>query len=527
MRVSDPEPETISNTSYPVAMSAAPAATPVTERQSGNPLTADTAFFGHPRGLSTLFFTEMWERFSYYGMRALLILFMTAAPAAGGLGFDASTAGAVYGLYTSMVYMTTLPGGWIADRLIGAQRAVLAGGILIASGHFSMAVPTLTTFYLGLVLIVLGTGLLKGNVSVIVGRLYTVNDTRRDAGYSIFYMGINLGAFLAPLVCGYLGQRVNWHVGFAAAGVGMVLGLVQFLYGRKYLGDAGSQPADAGSPEATARRRSQAIRWLSGAAAVLGVIGIGLATGVLPLTATDLANAAGVGLLALVVPFFGWLFLSTGWTARERKQLVVVGALFLGASIFWSEFEQAGSTLNLFASRYTSNVALGIDFPSSYYQSLNGLFIILLAPVFAWLWLRLGAQGREPSSPAKFGLGLALVGAGFAVLAAGAAVAASGVLVSPLWLIAAYLLHTCGELCLSPVGLSAMSKLAPARIGGLIMGVWFLGSSVGNYIGGRVTGFYESLTPPTLFGIVALIGIAAGALFLAFARPMSRLEGRG
>jgi POT family proton-dependent oligopeptide transporter len=207
----------------------------------------DTRFFGHPRGLSTLFFTEMWERFSYYGMRALLILFMTAPLAAGGLGMGVAEAGAVYGLYTSMVYMTSLPGGWIADRMIGGQRAVLYGGILIASGHFSMAVPTVATFYLGLLLIVLGTGLLKGNVSVIVGRLYGPRDPRRDAGYSIFYMGINTGAFIAPLICGYLGQQVNWHVGFAAAGVGMTLGLIQYVFGRKYLGNASRYPADFGS----------------------------------------------------------------------------------------------------------------------------------------------------------------------------------------------------------------------------------------------------------------------------------------
>src|ERR1051325_9028087 len=215
----------------------------------------DRGFFGHPRGLSTLFFTEMWERFSYYGMRALLILFMTAAPATGGLGFDAVTAGAIYGLYTSMVYMMTLPGGWIADRLIGPQRAVFVAGVLIASGHCSMAVPSLTTFYLGLVLIVIGTGLLKGNISVIVGRLYHQHDGRRDAGYSIFYMGINTGAFVAPLICGYLGQRVSWHVGFASAGVGMVLGLVQYVAGRKYLGEAGLQPANPGSAEALVRQK--------------------------------------------------------------------------------------------------------------------------------------------------------------------------------------------------------------------------------------------------------------------------------
>src|SRR6188508_1297835 len=253
----------------------------------------DRAFFGHPRGLSTLFFTEMWERFSYYGMRALLLLFMTAPVASGGLGFSAAQGGAVYGLYTSMVYMMTLPGGWIADRFIGQRRAVLYGGILIAAGHFSMAVPSLATFYLGLFLIVIGTGLLKGNVSVIVGRLYGPDDGRRDAGYSIFYMGINTGAFVAPLVCGYLGQRVSWHIGFAAAGVGMVLGLIQYVLGRKYLGSAGLHPADPGSTEAFADQKRHAARWLGMGTAVLVLFGLGVYTGVLPVTPTQIADAAG------------------------------------------------------------------------------------------------------------------------------------------------------------------------------------------------------------------------------------------
>jgi POT family proton-dependent oligopeptide transporter len=494
-----------------------------TARQLTHPV-EDTRFFGHPRGLSTLFFTEMWERFSYYGMRALLILFMTAAPATGGLGFDTGTAGAVYGLYTSMVYMTTLPGGWIADRLIGPQRAVLYGGVLIAAGHFSMAVPSLTTFYLGLLLIVVGTGLLKGNVSVIVGRLYGPDDVRRDAGYSIFYMGINLGAFIAPLVCGYLGQRVSWHAGFGAAGVGMTLGLIQYALGRKHLGSAGLYPADPGSPQAMHRQKRQAMIWAGAAAAIIVGGAVAIYTGLLPITPTQLSNAAGYFLLALTVAFFGWLFASSGWTPRERKQTYVIGVLFLGAALFWSLFEQAGSTLNLFADRDSNNVALGREFPSSWYQSLNSLFIITLAPVFAWLWVRLARRGAEPSSPAKFGVGLVLVGAGFAVLVGGAVLAEQGVKVSPMWLVLVYFLHTCGELSLSPVGLSAMSKLAPLRIGGLIMGVWFLASAVGNYIGGRLAAFYESMTLPSLFGTVAAFGILAGLILLAFARPMHRME---
>jgi POT family proton-dependent oligopeptide transporter len=488
----------------------------------------DTSFFGHPRGLSTLFFTEMWERFSYYGMRALLILFMTAAPAAGGLGFDTARAGAIYGLYTSMVYMTTLPGGWIADRLIGPQRAVLYGGILIAAGHFSMAIPSLAMFYLGLLLIVIGTGLLKGNVSVIVGRLYSADDARRDAGYSIFYMGINTGAFIAPLVCGYLGQRVDWHVGFAAAGVGMVLGLIQYVAGLKYLGEAGRYPGTRDTAEETTRQRRRARRWTVLTVGAIVVLGLGAYSGLLPITATLVADAAGYFLLALTVAFFGWLYLSPGWTPAERNQLYVVGVLFLAAALFWSQFEQAGSTLNLFADRNSRNSLAGWDFPSTWYQSLNSMFIIALAPLFAWFWVWLARRGTEPSSPAKFGWGLVLVGAGFAVLVGGAALAERGVMVSPMWLVVVYFLHTCGELALSPVGLSAMSKLAPVRIGGLIMGVWFLASAVGNYIGGRLAAFYEAMTLPSLFGSVAVFGIGAGILLLLFTRPLRRLtEARG
>jgi proton-dependent oligopeptide transporter, POT family len=483
----------------------------------------DHSFFGHPRGLSTLFFTEMWERFSYYGMRALLILFMAAPVSAGGLGFDTVTAGAVYGLYTSMVYMTTLPGGWVADRLIGQRRAVLYGGILIASGHFSMAFPTITTFYLGLFLIVLGTGLLKGNVSVIVGQLYAPKDTRRDAGFSIFYMGINMGAFFAPLICGYLGQRINWHVGFASAGVGMVFGLVQYVLGGKHLGDAGLYPAPAASPAAATRLRQQSV--FVGGAVLAAVIafGVAISTGAIAITARQVSDAAGYFLLILTLAFFAWLFLSGSWTPDERKRLYAITGFFLAAAVFWSLFEQAGSTLNLFADRDTSTTILGWNYPSSWFQSMNSFFIWTFAPVFAWLWIRLGP--REPSTPVKFALGEILVGAGFAALVIAAGLASSGVQVSPLWLTVTYLLHTFGELCLSPVGLSAMTKLAPVRIAGLMMGVWFLATSVGNFIAGRLAGFYEAMPLSRLFMTIALFGFVAGAVMLAFSGPIKRLMG--
>jgi POT family proton-dependent oligopeptide transporter len=470
----------------------------------------DAAFFGHPRGLSTLFFTEMWERFSYYGMRALLILFMTAPLAAGGLAFDTATAGAVYGLYTSMVYMATLPGGWVADRLTGQRRAVLYGGIIIAAGHFSMAFASLTTFYLGLFLIVIGTGLLKGNVSVIVGQLYSPDDRRRDAGFSIFYMGINLGAFIAPLVCGYLGQQIDWHIGFAAAGFGMLLGVVQYVLGGKYLGQAGLHPAPAKSPAAFDRLKRNTLIWSTIAAAALVVSAVGAYTGVLPLTARQVADGAGYFLLILVVAFFGWLFFGGDWTPQERKRLYAIAVFFLAAALFWSVFEQAGSTLNLFADRNTRTQLLGWPFPSSWFQSLNSLFIITLAPVLAWFWIRLGS--REPSTAAKFAVGLMFVGASFGNLVVAARLAEGGVQVSPIWLTVTYLLNTIGELSLSPVGLSAMTKLAPARIAGLMMGVWFLATSVGNFIAGRLAGFYEAMPLPNLFGTISAFALAASVI---------------
>jgi POT family proton-dependent oligopeptide transporter len=478
----------------------------------------DRAFFGHPRGLSTLFFTEMWERFSYYGMRALLLIYMTRPVSEGALGFDAATGGAIYALYTSMVYLATVPGGWIADRLIGPRRAVLYGGIFIASGHFSMAVPALATFYLGLFLIVIGTGLLKGNVSVIVGKLYAEKDQRRDAGFSIFYMGINLGAFIAPLICGYLGERINWHLGFASAGVGMVLGLIQYVLGSRHLGDAGMERAPA-TPEVAAAWKRQVQIFVGVLLVLVVVIGGGGYTGLLPITATQVSDAAGVFLLLLVVGFFGWLFLNSEWTPTERKHLYVVTVLFFAAALFWSIFEQAGSTLNLFADRNTRNTILGYEFPITWFQSVNSIFLIIFAPVMAWLWIKLGAMGKEPTSPTKFAWGVMLAGLGFVVLIPPAA---AGGLASPWWLVLTYFLHTIGELALSPVGLSEMTKLAPVRIGGLIMGVWFLATSVGNFVGGRIAGLYESFALPTLFGYVGGFAMVVGAILFALAPAMRK-----
>ncbi|MFB3777229.1 MAG: peptide MFS transporter [Bryobacteraceae bacterium] len=480
-----------------------------------------SSFFGHPRGLATLFMTELWERFSYYGMRALLILFMTAPAASGGLAFNAAKAGAIYGLFTAAVYGLSLPGGWIADRFLGQRKAVLYGGAVIAAGNLCLAVPALWSFYAGLVLCAAGAGLLKPNASVMVGQLYSQGDPRRDAGFSIFYMGINLGAFLAPLACGYLGQRVNWHLGFGLAATGMTLGLAQYVADAKYLGEAGLRPAPfADAAEARKHKRGLQLG-LATIVSVLGAVTVLDLAGVIHLTAKTLSDAMGILLLLVVVAFFSWLYSTSGWTRVERKRLAVVGVLFVASALFWCVFEQAGSTLNLFAERSTNKHLLGYEIPASWLQSLNALFIIALAPVFAWIWTRLGP--REPSSPAKFALGLLAAGLGFAVLAVGAGRASDGAQVSALWLVAVYLLHTVGELCLSPVGLSAMTKLAPQKIGGLLMGAWFLSLSVGNYLGGRIASLYESFSVVTLFWLVAAVGTGAALLLAFLVRPTKAL----
>ncbi|HEY4590283.1 MAG TPA: peptide MFS transporter [Thermoanaerobaculia bacterium] len=488
----------------------------------------DTRFFGHPRGLSTLFFTEMWERFSFYGMRAILLLFMTAAVTEGGLGWSAAKAGPIYGLYTSMVYLTALPGGWIADRLIGQQRSVLVGGILIALGHVSLTFHLLPAFFLGLFLIVCGTGLLKPNISTMVGGLYGPDDARRDAGFSIFYMGINLGAFSAPLVCGFLGQSVqfrgflqshgfnplnSWHWGFGAAAVGMTIGLVQYVLGGRHLAKTGLVlDLDPGT-------RARNLRGLLIGAAVVAVL-----CAVLWLLPVPVMTVMRYLLPLLPVAYFVYLF-SQPWTPEERKHLWAIAAFFVFAALFWSAFEQAGSTLNLFADRFTRTSIFGFQFPPSWLQAVNSAFVWMLAPFFAWLWIALGRRRLEPSSPAKFSYGLFFAGAGFLVVAFAALAAGPQGRVSPLWLVTVYLLHTFGELCLSPVGLSTMTKLAPARVVSQMMGVWFLADSLGNFIGGQVASVFEKFPLPWIFGSVAGVCMVFTAVAVALIRPVKRLMG--
>jgi len=428
-----------------------------------------SSWFGHPRGLSTLFFTEMWERFSYYGMRGFLILYMTKA-----LGFTDPHAGAVYGNYVGSVWLAAIFGGIIADRWLGYYRSVLVGGIIIALGHFTLAFHALPFFYAGLSLIVIGTGLLKPNVSTLVGSLYEQGDERRDAGFSIFYMGINLGAFLGPLIAGKLAEAVDWHLGFACAGVGMSLGLVQYVLGRRRLDPAIARLAARPKPAA---------------------VSPGLAPGVSP----------------------------RGFTAADWKRMTAVVVFFAFASLFWGAYEQAGSTLALFADRYVHLELLGIKLYASWFVSVQAAFVILLSPIFAWLWVKLGP--RQPSSPAKFALALMFVGLAFVLLMPAGAIAQGGVKISPLWLVAVYFIEELGELCLSPVGLSVVTKLAPRQVVGLMMGVFFLSNALGNKLAGWSAGFISTTPLPTLFGVTAAVTLGAAAVMFVLIKPVQRLMG--
>ena len=495
--------------------------------------TDEATFFGHPRGLATLFFTEMWERFSYYGMRALLILFMTAPAAAGGLGYDVTSAGSVYGLYTFGVYALALPGGWVADRLIGQRRAVLYGGVLIALGHYCLAIPAIPTFYAGLLLIVFGTGLLKPNISAIVGDLYVESGARRDAGFSIFYMGINLGAFFGPLICSWLGEPregvtwVNWHYGFAAAGVGMTCALVQYVVGQRHLRGAGELKEDSAQPERISAAWRQFYIGLGVLLALCAAGWVLSTTGTF--TLASFAESVFYVVTALFVVYFAVVIFFVARNRVEQQRLTVCFLLCLGAAMFWSGFEQAGSALSLFTRDLIDRTIFGTEITAGALQSINPILIILLAPIVGITWVKLGA--RNPSMAAKFGLGLALLAVGFLVMAWASMSLADGK-VGMQWLVATYFFHTVGELCLSPVGLSSITKLAPGRLVGQMMGTWFMGAAIGNLVAGLVTRFMPQTETVEaamqngvqLFGTVAAVAGTAGLIFIVFSRPIRRMQ---
>jgi POT family proton-dependent oligopeptide transporter len=460
---------------------------PVTELEEAN-ITETPDFAGHPRGLGTLFFTELWERFSYYGMRSILILFMTTPALAGGLGMTDADASGLYGTYTMSVYLTALPGGLIADYLLGARRAVFLGGLIIAAGHFSMAFHSPTTFYLGLGLIAIGTGFLKPNISVMVGGLYRENDPRRDSGFSIFYMGINIGALLAPLVVGYLakGQSFkrfltgmgmdparSWHWGFAAAGVGMVVGLIIYAINGRHLARVGNK--------------------------------------VKTVTKGTTATASGT---------------AAPLSSADWKRIAAIFIFFLFTILFWAAYEQKGASLNLFADRLTRTEIFGSSFPAPFLQSLTPMFVILLTPLFAILWVRL--KDRQPSSPGKFTLGLLFIGIAYTLMIPAAMLTAQGK-VSFWWLVGLYFLEVCGEMCLSPVGLSTVTKLSPPKLVGIMMGVWFLAAALGNKLAGFLSSFFITNNPSRLtmlYGGIALGLLVSAGVLAMFTPSIKRLMGK-
>ena len=483
----------------------------------------DRGFVGHPAGLSTLFFTEMWERFSYYGMRAILTLYMTKSFAEGGLAFDERYASIIYATYVSSVWYLPLPGGWLADKIFGARRAVLLGGIIIACGHYSMVINSKLTFFLGLILIACGTGLLKPNISAMVGQLYSDTDQRRDAGFSIFYMGINLGAFLSPLVVGFLAQgawfknfisslgmnpNASWHWGFGAAGIGMTLGVIQYVMGGRKLAHVGNKPIVVRSVDAPQGGKEHVDYITLGLAVIGGVTGA--------ILGIKFGDALISALFPTVVGFFGGYLLGIIRLLKgdELKRVLVIFILFVFSIVFWMTYEQAGSSLTLFADRLTRTTIFGWEFPSSWFQSVPAIFVIILAPIIGAIWQNLA--NRQPSSPGKFTIGLFFAGIAFVVIAFASTLTGAG-RVSPMWLVIVYFLQTVGELCLSPVGLSTVTKLSPARMVGLMLGVWFLSISIGSFIAGLATRLFEGNNPAVLtraFSIFAGVTLLAAIILL-------------
>ncbi|WP_424141236.1 peptide MFS transporter [Sphingosinicella humi] len=483
-------------------------------------------FLGHPRGLFVLFFAEMWERFSYYGMRAILIFYLLQHWL-----FSEEKAYIIYGAYTALVYITPVIGGYLADRYIGQRKAVAFGAVLLTIGHGLMAFegtggqdsPMINVFWLALAFIIMGVGFLKANISAIVGQLYGQGDARRDPAFTIFYMGINLGAFLGSLIAGYLGQTYGWAYGFGAAGIGMFLGLVVFVWGKPALMGRGEAP----DPERLKQRvMGVPFEWMIYLAGLGGVVVVwGL---------IQYQDVVGWLLAAFGAGVVLYLLITAVAKLDRIDRDRIFAALFLIAlqPLFWALFEQAGSSLNVYTDEQVNRNILGWEVPASMFQSINAFYIVTLGPVFAGLWLWLARRGWEPSTPAKFGLGLIQLGAGFLVLVGGAFAAGTGNPTPVIFIFLIYLLHTTGELCLSPVGLSAMTKLAPARMVGLIMGTWFLASAAGNFIGGLIAqatggeGAAEgAAATPVLdvYSTIGWVGIGVGVAVIAVSPFVRRL----
>ena len=481
-------------------------------------MNTSNTFFGHPIGLRTLFLTEMWERMSYYGMRALLVLYMTGAVTGfnPGLGWSQIESQAIYGIYSGMVYFMVVPGGWIADNILGHQKAVLIGALIIALGHFTLAIPIEQTFFLGLIFVVLGTGLLKGNISTIVGQLYEGQDDKRDSGYTIFYMSINIGSTLGFLICSYLGEKIGWHWGFGAAGIGMTFGVIQYIKHRHLLGDAGMHPNEMSDD-----KRKKLTNYLKvSLVGMLMVIGAGL-LGFFTIDPRFFAEQFAYFLTIIAGLYFIYLFIFAGLNAAERKNLILLFLLFIGAAAFWSGFDQSAGSLNIFARDYTDLSIAGYEIPVGWLQFANPVIVVLFAPIFAGIWAQLARKNLDPSLPIKFAIGLLFMALSFLVMIVAVNIALESSPVGMQWLLLTYLFQTWGELALSPIGLSAFSRYGPKRYMGQMFGLWFLASAIGGVLAGllggeALDGGLETISPVFEFMIQYYLVIAVALIALSF-----------
>ncbi len=481
-------------------------------------MNTSNTFFGHPIGLRTLFLTEMWERMSYYGMRALLVLYMTGAVTGfnPGLGWSQIESQAIYGIYSGMVYFMVVPGGWIADNILGHQKAVLIGALIIALGHFTLAIPIEQTFFLGLIFVVLGTGLLKGNISTIVGQLYEGQDDKRDSGYTIFYMSINIGSTLGFLICSYLGEKIGWHWGFGAAGIGMTFGVIQYIKHRHLLGDAGMHPNEMSDD-----KRKKLTNYLKvSLVGMFMVIGAGL-LGFFTIDPRFFAEQFAYFLTIIAGLYFIYLFLFAGLNAIERKNLILLFLLFIGAAAFWSGFDQSAGSLNIFARDYTDLSIAGYKIPVGWLQFANPVIVVLFAPIFAGIWAQLARKNLDPSLPIKFAIGLLFMALSFLVMIVAVNIAIEASPVGMQWLLLTYLFQTWGELALSPIGLSAFSRYGPKRYMGQMFGLWFLASAIGGVLAGllggeALDGGLETISPVFEFMIQYYLVIAVALIALSF-----------
>ncbi|WP_019672714.1 peptide MFS transporter [Psychrobacter lutiphocae] len=495
----------------------------------------DNGFMGHPQPLRSLFFTEMWERFSYYSIRPLLVLFMVASVSSGGFGFDDATASAIYGIFAGTLYLAAVPGGWLADNWLGQERALWWGSIIIGLGHLCIALSAfmgMSLFFIGLTCIVLGSGLFKTCISVMVGALYQEGDTRRDAGFTLFYMGINIGALVAALIVGMFQERQMWHVGFGVGGIGMLISLLVYRFAaRKNLKRYARAKGITASWELPNSQYQNIGRWVGIFMAALVALIVLIATGIMPFNPSMVAEYMTYVIAGMVVLYFAYMFIAPKLDKSDKLRLLICFLLIIGSTLFWSSFEQQPTSFNLFADRYTNLDVMGFSIPSIWFQSLNPIFILLLAPIVSILWVKLGSRGLEPNSMTKFAIGMLLAAAGFGVMifAAKAVVASPGTLVSPLWLTSSLLLLTLGELALSPVGLSSMTKLAPKGMQGQMMGLFFTSYAMGNLVAAFFGGHVSADTIdglPDLFKTMVIFLVVTAVLLLAVAKPVRAMLDR-